>query len=465
MSVHAYTTGDGTHWQVRWREAHGKVRTRSFTSKRDANAFDADIKSRKFKGEALPRPGRETLAAAYNEWFRLAGSMLAPATQRTYRAAWDAHVRGRFDHHRLNELVTEPQLFAEFMAGMRERGVGNAAQRKTLVVISSVLSEAVRWNKLATNPLWGLRKPPGTRQRYPHPFPPVVIERIRRRMLRRSTKRPDEHRGAADSCFVGLMSYAGLRPAEALALRWSDIGERTITVDKAVRDGSEGPTKTGAMRTVPLVAPLRTDLTNFRVDVDSPPDTHLIFPARGGGHWSRSELNNWRGRVWKSVVSDLATGEHPLHQLATARPYDCRASFVSLNLRAGASPLEVAQWAGHSPAVMFRHYAHVIEELVGEPRLSVEDQILRAQELVAGLNQLQLDFLTVDLMERPTIASGGKDSAAYIAYAPDVAGEDLVAALDRLVAPGLATSAWDDDAPGKPANIEDVFGPDAQRPK
>ena len=37
-------------------------------------------------------------------------------------------------------------------------------------------------------------------------------------------------------------------------------------------------------------------------------------------------------------------------------------SFVSLHLRAGASPLEVAQWAGHSPAVMFKHYANVIEE-------------------------------------------------------------------------------------------------------
>jgi hypothetical protein len=43
MSVHPYTTKDGTRWQVRWREANGKLRTRSLTSKRDALAFAADV--------------------------------------------------------------------------------------------------------------------------------------------------------------------------------------------------------------------------------------------------------------------------------------------------------------------------------------------------------------------------------------------------------------------------------------
>ena len=59
---------------------------------------------------------------------------------------------------------------------------------------------------------------------------------------------------------------------------------------------------------------------------------------------------------------------------------------MSLHLRAGASPLEVAAWAGHSPHVMFQHYANVIEELVGEPRLSAEEQICRA-----GLLRLEDD--------------------------------------------------------------------------
>lgn len=317
MSVQRYQTADGTKWRVRYRQADGRMRSRTFLSKRDAVAHDNDIKARKHKGDALPRPARETLGATYDEYVRLAGPTLAPATLRTYQAMWAAHVRGRFDHHRLPDLLNDPQLFAEFMAEMRGRGVGNPAQRKTLVVISAVLSEAVRWNKIATNPLWGQRKPSATRRRYPHPVPPVVIERIRLAMRARATKRPAEHRGKADSCLVGLMSYAGLRPAEALALRWGDIGERTITVDKAVRDGAEASTKTMNLRVPPLATTLREDLFNLRHDFGSRDDTQLIFPSRSGGHWSRSEQNNWRNRVWGPIVNDLAPASIPSRRSPT----------------------------------------------------------------------------------------------------------------------------------------------------
>jgi hypothetical protein len=115
------------------------MRARSFTSKQEAIAFDADVKARKYRGETLPRAHRETIAEAFDEWWRLRGSTKAPATQRTYLAAWSPHVRGRFDHHDIHELVSNPQLLDELVADMRERGVGNAAQRKVLVVLSAVL--------------------------------------------------------------------------------------------------------------------------------------------------------------------------------------------------------------------------------------------------------------------------------------------------------------------------------------
>jgi integrase len=220
----------------------------------------------------------------------------------------------------------------------------------------------------------------------------------------------------ADACFVELMSYAGLRPGEAIALTWQDVRQRTIAVDKAVSDGTAGPTKTGAVRTVPLVAPLQEDLKDYRVHSDYRANDQLVLPARDGGHWSRSELNNWRNRVWKPITEKLATGDRALRLLALARPYDCRGSFVSLQLRAGASPLAVAQWAGHSPAVMFKHYANVIEELVGEPTLSAVEQIERARALVYEEPKEELDTISADLVEHPTVSGGG--SAAGRMYAP-----------------------------------------------
>ena len=206
------------------------------------------------------------------------------------------------------------------------------------------------------------------------------------------------------------MSYAGLRPAEALALTWADIGRNTIAVDKAVRDGAEAPTKTQAIRSVPLVVPLRSDLANVRSVCGLPHGDRLVIPAQDGDYWSRSEINNWRNRVWKPALADLAKGDPSLARLAEAVPYDCRGTFVSLHLRAGASPLEVAEWAGHFPAVMFKHYANIIEELRGEPILPAVEQIVRAREAVEQKERQELDALTADLLENPTIVSGASET-------------------------------------------------------
>ena len=64
----------------------------------------------------------------------------------------------------------------------------------------------------------------------------------------------------------------------------------------------------------------------------------------------------------------------------TVRPYDLRHSFVSLLLTEGATVVEVARQAGHSPAMTLSTYAHLFEELDGADRHSAEDKIRRARE-------------------------------------------------------------------------------------
>jgi integrase len=301
---------------------------------------------------------------------------------------------------------------------MRSRGVGPASQRRVLMVISAVLTAAVEWKKIATNPITHVRKPPATRQRHPRPFPPIVVEQIRHEMLHRATTDPTGIRPVGDALLVTLMSYAGLRPGEALALTFGDIGKRTIAVDKAVADGEERQTKTGRVRTVPLVSHLAGDVAEYREARRDPPDHALVFPSGTARYWSRPDFSNWRARVWKPAVSRLAATDPALAWLARARPYDCRGTFVSLQLRADASPLEVASWAGHSPQVMFSHYAAVIQEMVGEPALSTEEQIARAREAVECRHEQEVIELMVDLLERPTLAAAGGGGAAEVLYGP-----------------------------------------------
>lgn len=389
------------------------MRSRSFQSRREAQGFDNELKARRYRGEALPRASRQTLAEAWADWRRLVAPQKAESTRRNYDAIWRAHIAGTgFDGHRLTELAAEPQLIDELLATLEQRGVGPASRRKALIVLSAVLPQCVKWRKVSDNPVRHAVKVSAARQRPARPFPPIVIERVRDEIRRRATKDASGLRAVGDAALVSLLAYGGLRPQEALALRWADIGKRSLHIEKAISFGNEKDTKTGAIRTVPLPPPVRTDLAEWRRAQGRPPDDALVFPARNGEPWSHAAWNNWRGRVWRPAIAQLANAEAALESLRRVRPYDCRASFVSLHLRAGASPLEVAQWAGHSPQVMFRHYAAVIEELVGEPRISVGRQIALAREALASKPEEEVKEL---------VAAGVLSSAQVPAEAKGVA--------------------------------------------
>ncbi|MGH9322867.1 MAG: tyrosine-type recombinase/integrase, partial [Vicinamibacteria bacterium] len=176
-----------------------------------------------------------------------------------------------------------------------------------------------------------------------------------------------------DAVFVSVLAYAGLRPGEALALTWSHVRERTILVERALALGRIRTTKTGQTRTVRLLAPLAADLTEWRLAQGRPDETALVFPNSAGSTWSDVTWRNWRRRVFSRAAKEVGLE-------ATTRPYDLRHSFVSLLLAEGATVVEVARQAGHSPTMTLSTYAHLFEELEDTERRSAEDEIRRARE-------------------------------------------------------------------------------------
>ncbi len=69
MSVERVTRNDGSVvWRVRWRQGE-RNRSKVLGRKRDAEAFDAELRRRKRTGElAALDSGRESLAAFGEEW-------------------------------------------------------------------------------------------------------------------------------------------------------------------------------------------------------------------------------------------------------------------------------------------------------------------------------------------------------------------------------------------------------------
>ena len=364
MSVEKVVRKDGqVAWRVRWRQGTHN-RSKVLGRKRDAEAFDAEIRRRRRTGElGLMDAGNETLAEFGREWWRLyAEPNLSRSTLRVYAMLWDTHILPRLGELKLRELTVE--VLQRYRLDLQVAGVGQGSARKALVMLQGILQRAVEWNRLAANPMVAVKKPPARRTRLVQPLAPEAVEAMRRLLLSQGFVR--------DATLMSVLAYAGLRPGEALGLRWESIQERTIRVDTAVVEGEIGPTKTGRARTVRLLRPLARDLAEWRMRCGRPGDEALVFPGHDGGPWSLTAYKNWRRRFFDRAAAAVG--------IEGARPYDLRHSFVSLLIHEGRNVVDVARQAGHAPTMALNTYAHVFEEFDPAERISAEERIERARE-------------------------------------------------------------------------------------
>jgi integrase len=364
VSIERAQRTDGVVWRVRWRDERGRNRSKVLGRKRDAVAFDAEVRRLK-RTRQLGQldAGKQTLAAFAQEWWQIhALPNLAPATLKNYATLLDAHIVPRLGDLALHDLTAEQ--IQRFRVELETGGTGPASTRKTLALLQGILQRACEWGRLPTNPAVGVRKPPMRSGRAVTPLSPATLEHIRRHLL--------EHGRPRDATLVSVLAYAGLRPGEALALSWQHIRERTILVDGALSVGEIGATKTARTRTVALLPPLARDLAEWRLLNGRPADRELIFPGVEGQPWTPTAYRNWRRRIY-APVAEACGVEHP-------RPYDLRHSFVSLLIQQGMSVVEVARQAGHSPTMTLTTYAHVFDELAPDDRIPAEEQIRRARD-------------------------------------------------------------------------------------
>lgn len=359
---------DGTAyavWRVRWHDATGAERSRTFDTRADAEAYEATVRLAKRGGElAALDAGRETLAEFAEQWWKVAAEPnLEVATLKTYACAWNRHALPRLGEHRLRDPT--PAAIAAFRQDLERAGVGAAAVRKTLTMLQSMLRVAVEWGRIASNPVKATRKPRVGSQRAVRPLPPTTVEQLRAWLT--------SHRGVRDSTLVSVLAYAGLRPQEALALRWGNVRERTLLVEEAVAYGQLKGQKTGRPpRTVGLLQPVRQDLGEWRLAVGVPDEDAFLFPGASGDPWQLHDWQNWRRRIFAAAAQAVG--------LTDAVPYDLRHSFASLLIHEGRlSVVEIAAQLGHSPTMTLNTYGHVIAELAEAEKVPAEELIRRAR--------------------------------------------------------------------------------------
>lgn len=195
-------------------------------------------------------------------------------------------------------------------------------------------------------------------------------------------------RGRHLAAFFGCLYFAALRPAEAIDLRrahchlpatgWGSLevgssnpraGERfTDTGDARQRRQLKWRAR-GVVRVVPVPPELVTLLRGHLDDFGAAEDGRVFHAVRGGVLPEKEYGDIWRAARIKALSTAQAAS--PL----AGRPYDLRHAGVSLWLRSGVDPTEVARRAGHSVDVLLRIYASVLDDTEKEANDRIEQAL------------------------------------------------------------------------------------------
>lgn len=270
---------------------------------------------------------------------------------------------------------------------------GNAASPSTVRRKRSAihaLDYAVEQGLLEANPLRGIKvaraTPSGLVDRR------VVINPEQARALLAAVR---EHYPAIEAFFACLY-FAGLRPAEARGLRVADcylpptgwgtlhlVGSTPVSAASWTDDGVAHEDRQLKHRAVrdsrPVPAPPELVETLHRhINAYSPGHDGRLFVTRTGraraplaAPYAKPLSMGIVYRVWDQARM-TALSEREYASPLAKRPYDLRHAAVSLWLNAGVSPVQVAEWAGHSVQVLLRVYASCVYGREDEAKQRIE---------------------------------------------------------------------------------------------
>jgi integrase len=300
-------------WRVWWREGGRgtSARTRTFSRKGDAVAFEDEVRRRRRLGDVgLLVGSRETLDEYVGgTWAPSHAVTLAPITARTYALLYDKHISPFLGDRKLSEL--SPEVIRRWQAERIAAGAGRGAVIKAMQLLGGILQRALEAERISRNPVRLVRKVSRSPRQEVRPLAPATVEALRAVSAPR------------DATLISVLAHAGLRPQEAIALSWGHVRERTLLVERAASLGQLRDTKTRAHRTVRLLGPLVDDLALWRGLGPSPLPSALIFPTFKGTLWTGEDWRTGASAIEPTQSRRSGSGTRGRMTCGTASPHCC----------------------------------------------------------------------------------------------------------------------------------------------
>jgi integrase len=287
----------------------------------------------------LTEASRQPLTDYLDHWLATAAApRLRPATLKSYREQLHRYIVPTIGSLRLHQVT--PVAIQGVYAGMLERGLSARTVRYAHAVLRSALQQAVKWLLLPSNPADAVDLPKQAQGRAA-----ALTEAEAARFLAAVAGR--EHH-----VFFALLLGTGLRPGEALALRWSDLdlGNDVLRVSRGARKVGRAwlfsePKTAASRRSVDIPTDLSTMLAGL------PRHYELVFANADG------DPVDYRGVVQHHFKPALERAGLP----SSLRVYDLRHTHATLLLLAGVHPKIVSERLGHADiSLTLNTYSHVL---------------------------------------------------------------------------------------------------------
>lgn len=327
-----------------------------------SRVFDTQSDAIRWRAEQVSekRPGQfeahgQTVGEYLDRWLAIKKQEIRENSLEMYRQKIDLYLKPVLGHIRLSRLA--PSHIQTMQAQLLER-VSATTVTSARAVLHGALENAVSVHLIRTNPVSATKPPKQTKSRR---YPLTVEEALK-------------FLEASDSSRFGLyfrLSLAtGIRPEEAIGLRWANVklGERgVLKVDRVIlrlKGGSwrwHEPKSKNGYRSIVFPAELVTRLVEHR-------KAQLEQKLKIGKHWQANDLVFCAGRGTPVCHTQLDREFKAILERAglpsSVRIYDLRHAFVTFSLMAGVDAKSVSQEAGHATvAFTLDHYGHVLEEM------------------------------------------------------------------------------------------------------
>lgn len=341
-----------------------RKKERGFRTKREAEAAEAEARTRLNKGESI-EPSKMLFGEYMKHWIKSRHD-LSPETVELYENNLRLYINpvlGGIPLSKLNATHIE-----KFMSSMREKSLGDWSIKRAFSNVNAALNDAVSKELIIKNPCNKVTKPKVTRKSMAVWEPDFTFDFLEK------TKGKSRYWIAM---YLAIMT--GMRQGEILGLRWSDIDfdnktlhiQQTVTKRRRIKDGAKTPS---SIRAVALSTDTVEKLKEHRAMIlqerllagENYQKNDLVVCTSTGGPANANNIY----RAWTRFIEK--------HKAPHITFHDLRHTHVAMMIKQGVHMKVISERLGHSSiSVTMDIYGHLLPNMQSE-----------AAELMDKLNPL-----------------------------------------------------------------------------